>query len=220
MSSRQKQVGRLARFLKKYSQPRFQLFLILMLTASIGAAVSFVLLKSGVDRMWLRYPLAAIGAYLGFLGLLRLWAQYQLSRPNLPPEEDTGEPDPAPVVESKERDSFWSVDLSSVLDITSAFDDVPVAILVAALIVVLLVALGIIFAAPILLAEVLLDGLLVAGLWHRFKRYGVGSSLSSAVRGTVLPATIVVACLGAIGFVLQLIEPGAESIGDMFRGQL
>lgn len=217
MNSRQKQLGKLTRFLKKYSEPRFQLFLILVLTGSVGAAVSFVLLNSGLHRMWLRYPLAAIGAYLSFLALLRLWAQYQLSRPHLPLEQGDAEPETEPAPPLKKKESFWRADCLDVLDVAAAFDDLPVAILVLALVIVLVIAVGIIVAAPVLFAELLLDGLLVAGLWRRFTNHGTGSSLGSAVRGTVLPATIVVACLGVMGFMLQLIEPGADSIGDIFQ---
>jgi hypothetical protein len=63
---RQEQIGRFQRLLLKYSQPKFQMFLIMLLTACIGAGISFVLLKAGLTGTWLRYPIAAIAAYLFF----------------------------------------------------------------------------------------------------------------------------------------------------------
>jgi hypothetical protein len=214
-SSRKEQIGRLSRILRKYSQPRFQLFLILLLTASAGAGASFVLLKVGLAAMWLRYSLAALIGYLTFLGLLQLWVQFQLSDPLVAMKVSETKPEG----EAKSMWSAWDVNPFDLLDIGSMFDDLPIVILVFAVLVVLIVVIGIIVAAPVLLAEVLLDGLLVAGLWHRFKRYGAGESLRSAVRATILPAIFVVVCLGAIGLALQQLAPGADSIGDVFRLQ-
>jgi hypothetical protein len=212
-SSRRDQIGRLSRFLTKYSQPRFQLFLILLLTASAGAGASFVLLQIGLTSMWLRYPCAAVIGYLIFLTLLRLWAQWQLSGPIV--EQETH--DTTPEVEAKSKGSAWDLNPFDVLDVGSVFDDLPIAILVVAVLIVVIVVISVIVMAPVLLAEVLLDGLLVAGLWHRFTRYGAESSLGGAVRATVFPATVVVTCLGVIGYVLQVVAPGADSIGDVFR---
>ena len=99
------QVGRLSRLLLKYSQPKFQLFLILLLTASVGAGTSFVLLKCGLNVMGIRYPIAAVIAYLTFLTLLRLWVQYKFSNLDLVPE--AGIPEPKP--ESKTKRSAWNL---------------------------------------------------------------------------------------------------------------
>jgi hypothetical protein len=52
--------------------------------------------------------------------------------------------------------------------------------------------------APILLAEVLLDGLLVAGIWNRFKKSGYDNPLGAAFRITRIPALIVILALFVI----------------------
>jgi hypothetical protein len=213
-SLRRGQIGRLSRFLAKYSQPRFQLFLILVLTAAVGAGTSFVLLKNGLDTMWLRYPIAAVIAYLTFLALLRLWVQCKLSQLDFSHEAYLDEPEPEP----KSQRSTWNTGLFDLLDLVCWFDDFPVAILIVAVVIILVVVLGIIVAAPVLMAEVLVDGILVAGLWHRFMLYGKQSSLRGTIRATILPAIAVVVCLAIIGLILQMIEPGANSIGDVFRG--
>jgi hypothetical protein len=211
---RREQVSRLSRFLAKYSQPRFQLFLILVLTAAVGAGTSFVLLKNGFNNMWLRYPIAAVIAYLTFLALLRLWVQCKLSQLDFSHEAYLSEPEPEP----KSQRSTWDTSLFNFLDLVCWFDDFPVAILMVAAVIILVVVLGIIVAAPVLMAEVLVDGILVAGLWHRFMLCGKPSSLRGTIRATILPAIAVVVCLAIIGLILQMFEPGANSIGDVLRG--
>jgi hypothetical protein len=210
---RRGQISRLSRFLAKYSQPRFQLFLILVLTAAVGAGTSFVLLKNGLNSMWLRYPIAAVIAYLAFLTLLRLWVQCKLSQLDFSREAYLGEPEP------KSHRSAWNSSLFDLLDLVCWFDDFPVAILIVAVVIILVVVLGIIVAAPVLMAEILVDGILVTGLWHRFMRYGEQSSLRGTIRATILPSIAVVVCLAIIGLILQMIEPGANSIGDVFCGE-
>src|SRR5262245_59636764 len=211
--SRQAQIGRLSRFLKRSSRPRFQVFLILLLTASVGAGTSFALLKAGLTSMALRYPCAALVGYLTFLTLLRLWAEWHLSAPALAMEVYEAEPEAG----LRSKTSVWDhVNPLDFLDL-GVIDVLPLLILVLAVLAVVIVVIGVIVAAPVLLAELLLDGLLVTGLWHRFKEHGHGSTLGAAVRATVLPAAIVIVSLGVIGFFLQSIAPGADSIGDLFR---
>jgi len=71
--------------------------------------------------------------------------------------------------------------------------------------------------APILLAEVLLDGLLVAGIWNRLKKSGDANPLGAAFRITWIPALIVILALFVIGYALKLVDPSAKSIGDVIR---
>jgi len=70
---------------------------------------------------------------------------------------------------------------------------------------------------PILLAEVLLDGLLVAGIWGRLKKSGDENPLRAAFRITRIPALIVILALFVIGYVFKLVDPSANSIGDVIR---
>ena len=66
--------------LQREGLPRLQMSLMLMLTGTAGFLSSFVLLHLGLTRMWLRYPLAVLCAYVVFLLLLRLWLAYQCNR--------------------------------------------------------------------------------------------------------------------------------------------
>jgi hypothetical protein len=53
------------------------MFGLLALTGTTGFLSSFVLLKSGVESMTLRYPVAVALAYGAFLLLLRVWIHAQ-----------------------------------------------------------------------------------------------------------------------------------------------
>jgi len=59
---------------------RLHMTVIVLATAAAGALVSKILLEAGLTNMLVRYPLSAVGAYLVFLGLARLWSSYVLWR--------------------------------------------------------------------------------------------------------------------------------------------
>jgi hypothetical protein len=90
---------------------------------------------------------------------------------------------------------------------------VPLVILVGGL----LAAAYIIYAAPVLLGELLLDAALVSGLYNRLRKLEPRSWLSTAVRRTWAPVTAVAFLVAAGGFVMQAMVPEADSIGDVLR---
>ncbi len=201
----------IAKYLRRYGRPRIQLFFILLLTGGVGVAASFGLLHLGLRPMWLRYPAAALCAYVFFLWVLRLWARRQLARPELVrelqrlkrvPEAAPGKP--------------FNPDLVNWLDFLNVFDDIPVALVITGLLIAIALLVLVIAAAPLLLAEVLLDALLVAGIWHRLRQAGANQTMSAAVRTTRVPAALVILGLAAVGGFLQWIDPTADSIGDLF----
>jgi len=213
MENRKEAIKKLSQYLRRYGRPRTQLFLILLITAAVGAGLSFVFLKLGLVHMGLRYPAAAFLAYLAFLVILRFWAQRQLSRPELTPELGLHEKEPEEI-KSKPRRIFSPLDLFDIFNIVDAGVE-GLLILAGGIVIVTLV--GIIIAAPLLLAEVLLDGLLVAGLWNRLIHQASSDSQKGVFRATWLPAAVVIIGLGAIGYLLERIEPTAKSIGDLIR---
>jgi hypothetical protein len=75
-------------------------------------------------------------------------------------------------------------------------------------------ALWIIWTAPILLAEVLVDGLLITALYRRLKRSEEPAHwLLGAVRRTWIPALITAVLFAVAGLLLQRAAPEARSIG-------
>jgi hypothetical protein len=103
----------------------------------------------------------------------------------------------------------WDLDLDE-----GALWLIPIAIIVA-------IALGVVtylvYLAPTLFAEMLLDAGLAAGLYHRLLRTGHRSWLTTAVRNTVIPACFVAALLALAGTIMQGVYPDAVSIGGIVR---
>lgn len=78
-------------------------------------------------------------------------------------------------------------------------------------------ALYVVLIAPSLLAELLLDAALSAGLYHRVQGVRGQHWLRSAVRHTVIPALFVAVLLTAAGYAMQLAYPDAVSIGRVWE---
>ena len=81
----------------------------------------------------------------------------------------------------------------------------------------ILASLYIIYIAPALLAEILVDGLLLTGLYKRLKGVEQRHWLRAAVRQTLLPALLVVALFTAAGYALQKAVPEARSISEVWQ---
>ena len=101
----------------------------------------------------------------------------------------------------------WDLDLDE-----GAVWLIPIAIIVA-------IALGVVtylvYLAPTLFAELLLDAGLAAGLYHRLMRTERRSWLTTAIRNTVVPACFVAALLALAGTIMQAVVPTAVSIGGV-----
>jgi len=90
-------------------------------------------------------------------------------------------------------------------------------IAVIALIGGLIASLYIIYIAPALLAEILVDGVLVAGLYRRVKHIEQRHWLRAAVRRTFLPALLCATLFAVAGYAMQKAFPEAHSIGDVWK---
>lgn len=244
--------------------------LILAATGAAGFLASFAMLHAGVSRMWLRYVLAVLFAYLVFILLLRLWLLLQgrglrgdLPYPDLTGLDtcvngafDSGGPAVADTfggggdfagggaggswvegVSTGLRHAAPSCDaggatlgsvgsgggggdLLSGLDIGDADEGCVFFLLAVALVVAgTLAALYVVYAAPVLLAEILIEGMLLSGLYRGVKRArdGGGNWLGAAVRRTWLPVLLTLFTFAAAGYFLQRAAPRARSIGEAWR---
>jgi hypothetical protein len=90
---------------------------------------------------------------------------------------------------------------------------------VAVIFAALFASLYIVYIAPELLAEILVDGLLVGGLYKRLKGLEQRNWLGTAVRKTLLPALIVALLFSVAGYLLQRAVPRANSIGDVWTSR-
>jgi hypothetical protein len=76
----------------------------------------------------------------------------------------------------------------------------------------------VIYAAPVLLAEVLVDAVVVSAVYQRVAYTPPQHWARTIFRRTWLPALIVLISLTAAGYALQRLVPGAPSIGPALRG--
>ncbi|MDX6268838.1 MAG: hypothetical protein QOD28_61 [Acidobacteriota bacterium] len=108
-------------------------------------------------------------------------------------------------------DSMPSVDLD--LDDGCFWIIIPVAAIAG----VLFLMFYVVYVAPVFLAEILVDALLLAGLYKRLKGVEPRHWLRSCVRRTLLPALLAVALFIAAGYLMERVAPEARSIGEFWR---
>lgn len=223
--------------------PRLQMALIVALTGGFGLLASFSLLQAGVDSMALRYPMALALAYGFFLFLIWLWLRTRaddwLSAGDLPTGLPGGWPARAPGSfhsggggdfagggASGRFDSPGSTALDSAADapLTAIgkaagggpdLDDAAVPLAAIALVLGLaLASLYVVYIAPVLLAEVLVDGALACALFRHLRGQDPQHWLASTWRRTWLPFLATAVFLSALGAALAWYTPGARSIGQ------
>jgi hypothetical protein len=86
----------------------------------------------------------------------------------------------------------------------------------AAILGALLAVLYIIYIAPALLAEVLVDGVFISALYRRVRKLEQRHWLRTAVKKTLAPAIIIAAFFSVAGFCLHKVAPEAHSIGGVW----
>lgn len=95
-----------------------------------------------------------------------------------------------------------------------AFFLLAVALIVAGV----LASLYVVYAAPTLLAELLVEGILLSGLYRGMKKGAQqGDWLRAVVRRTWLPVLLTLTLFAAAGYMLQRAAPRARSIGEAWR---
>ncbi|MCA1566539.1 MAG: hypothetical protein LC803_13035 [Acidobacteria bacterium] len=88
---------------------------------------------------------------------------------------------------------------------------------VAAIVGVVVAMFYVVYIAPVFLAEILVDALLLAGLYKRLKGVEPRHWLRSAVRRTLVPALVATALFIAAGYLMGRVAPEAHSIGEFWR---
>jgi hypothetical protein len=80
---------------------------------------------------------------------------------------------------------------------------------------VLFASMSIVFSAPILFAEMIVDGVLAATLYRRLRRIDTRHWLHSAVRRTAVPFAITAVFVAVGGAALSNYAPGARTLGEV-----
>ena len=182
---------------------------------------SFLMLKLGLSAMCLRYPLAVGLSYLVFLGLLRLWLGCQTTDASpASTDDDFGVTDAllnmpdfgdgniciGTSSDGSAGDAIGALELDELLFVVVAVVSIGAG---------LLVCLYLVWTGPALLAEVLVDGLLMARVYTTMKGAGQSYWMSGALRRTWFPAILVAVFFAVAGFAMQKVCPDAKSIGSV-----
>lgn len=215
--------------------PRVQIMVILGLTGVAAFLTSALLLRLGVTEMVVRYPVAIAAAYGVFIMLIGLWLWMQREEPdmdetvhevidNLDFIDDgriistgginTGTSTP-PNLSGSSGGS--SIDLPGI-DVDLDLDDaIWIVLAIVVLIAGLLAIFYVVYIAPVLLTEVLVDGLLAAGLYKTVKDAHGRHWMMTVIKKTAIPAVLALVFFSIAGFCVQKIVPGTTSIGEAWR---
>lgn len=239
-------VSRVEAQLRSNSFPRLQMLLLVSLTGGFGLLASFCMLQLGLDAMAVRYPVALAIAYLFFLLLLWLWLRTNAGDyVNVPdpsglvPSGSAPSPSAADFTSGGGGDfggggASGSFDLSST-DLSSAVespakavgeavgavgdaDELAIPLVVIVLAVGLaLASLYVVYIAPVLFAEVLVDGALSYALFRHLRAEDRPYWLASAMRHTVVPFAVTAVFLAVVGAAMSFYAPGAKSVGQVIE---
>lgn len=232
--SRDTAVQRMRTRLLREGFPRVQMFILVSLTGLAGFAASSLMLLAGLETMALRYTLAMGVAYLVFLGLLWLWLHTSASD-YLDLVPDGAGADVTSDLPPALRDDFagggGSFDgggASANVDFgVDSIAEKPLSAVASAEegaipLVVILLALGlllsslfVVWTAPVLFAEILVDALLAAGLYRRLRTLERQHWMVAALKRTVVPFLLTTVLVAGAGWSMQAIAPQAVSIGGV-----
>jgi len=202
-------------YFRRRGFPRLTLGLILIVTGLAGFGLSYLLLGAGMGTMWLRYPLAVLGAYGFFLLLMRVWVELERHQfnPDDPAIREALDREERPVAALRKRSSWldW-------LDVPGG-DWLPMdegclpALLVGVVVGLLALVVAAVFGAPALLAEVFVDAFLAGVLYRRLKIAAREHWLGTAIRKTWVFVLGTAVLLGVAGWCLEILAPSAETLG-------
>ncbi len=208
--------------------PRLIMSVVLALAGGLGFLSSVAMLAAGLEKMWLRYPLAVLVGWIAFLGLVRLWVAME-GRIFVPDEEieklcrEGDDPGDVPS-QAETTDTLWRhwIDIlrnSGPVDADAEGCLVSVALWIGGFLLLIAVAgiFVVVAGAPMLLAEIFLDAILVAALYKRMAQLDRRWWLTGALERTVFPVLWTLLTLGIAGAVMQQIAPEAKSIGGFVR---
>lgn len=234
--SRTEVVNKTKQRLLRDGYPRLQMFLIVCLTGAVGFITSYMLLDAGMTAMWLRYGVAMMVAYLAFMGLLWIWLHSKSSDySDFPDLTNIGNPIETggkvfqgqggnfggaganasfePISGEPLASSSSSMPDVGLADIAEEELAIPIFVI---LIVTALLTLSawIVYSAPILFAELMVDGVLSVTLYKHLKKSDSGHWLETAFRHTSTQFFIAMALVVGMGWGLHVYTPSAHTLGQ------
>ena len=226
---RKQAIRRIQRRLTDRGWPRLQVSAAFLVAGLVAFSASYGLLRLGLTDMAARYVIAVSLAYVVFLLLLRVF----VSAIRRGFSADPGQPDLLDIVRSGESsgdsggapppDDF--VDLPSAAPLDSITNppipdlDEGIALFVPLLVLAagIFSAIYVVYLAPVLLAELILDVVVASSLARRFRRIPVERWYYGALRHTYKPFLGILITVALAGLLAGLLAPEADSIGDILR---
>jgi len=216
--------------------PRVQMFILVALTGLAGFGASAAMLSAGLESMAMRYMLAMGVAYIVFFMLLWLWlrtsATDYIDVVPIGSGDVTG--DAADIVgggggfdgggasanfDARTTDGLEAVAKGPLEAVASADDGaIPLAVILLAF-GIALSSLFVIWSAPVLFAEILVDALLAAGLYRRLRMLEPQHWMRAALKRTILPFVLTTLTVSAAGFGMQAYAPEARSLGEVLASR-
>jgi len=207
-------------YLEQHSFPRLTLSLILILTGLAGLGISMALLHLGLLAMWIRYPIAVVGAYSFFLLLMRLWVSFEGRRfdPGKLARLSSGRDSIVAISGTRRKGESWPNWLDRLNPFDIPFDEGCLPALLAGIVMALLALLAIaLLSAPALFAEVFIDAFLTGILYRRLRSAASEHWLGACLQRTWFFVLLTATLLGLAGFVIELMAPGAVSLGSALQ---
>jgi hypothetical protein len=211
--------------------------LIVVLTGAAGFLASHVLRLAGMDAMLLRYPRAVLMAYGVFLLLMWIWIRlrWDAVADGLGSGPGGGGSQGSPWSGSgghsggggasaswseSAASSSTSADSTSLLDVADGEAGLPLlAILgiIALVATVLLASVWVVWSAPVLMAELLVDAAIAGGLYKRMQGMQEQGWWRLCLSHTIWPLLGLLVFFAALGWLAQELAPGAVSLMQVFK---
>jgi len=219
-SPRSTLVAAIRRRLDRQTFPRVIVLAMLVTAGAASFLCSAIALRTGIDSMAVRYPLATASGYIVFLLLIRFWIAVR--RGWYPDDIGAGDAIGNLILDSgravgRARHALADT-VSDGLEWPFDLDDawwLALAALAAAAGIVAVAS--VVYSAPVLLAEVALDAALVGTVYGRLRTEERRYWATTAVRQTWVSAVTLIAFMAVLGVALQRLAPGGVSIGDVIH---
>ena len=237
MLSRVSEIARTRHALERTGWPRLQMSLIMLVTGAVGFLCSFALLSAGTDSMLVRYPIAISVAYGAFLLQMWIWLRWRddlVDAIDLPGDaslrhgtgRSAGWSGTGGHAGGGGASASWSPNVSSPgssghsagVDVLEAAGDEAGLPLVAALalgavaLTCLIAAGWVVWTAPALMAELIVDAAIAGGLYRRMQGAQAEGWWWLCIRHTFWPFVGVLFFFLTIGVTAQWLAPQASTL--------
>lgn len=232
------EVVRARQHLQQRGWPRLQMALIVALTGAAGFLASHLLRLAGIDAMLLRYPMAVLLAYGVFLLLMWVWIRWRWDNVLDGLSPDVGGSGASPRGSAMESpwsgaggrsggggaSASWNESVpaggsdAGELPLTGLAEDeaglpmLAILGLVALVATVLLASVWVVWSAPVLMAELLVDAAIAGGLYRRMQGMQQQGWWRVCVSHTIWLLLGLLLFFAMLGWLAQELAPGASHL--------